>query len=104
MGGITKKNIKTLKLIKSNGFASISFFKKIEITMDQKLKNEIQILVNNYKYGDFKKVLSKCSSLVKKYPKNDFLWNLTGLSFQRIGNQENAVTSFKNAIDHNQKK
>ena len=26
--------------------------------MDQKLKNEIQILVNNYKYGDFKKVLS----------------------------------------------
>ena len=71
--------------------------------MDQKLKNEIQILINNYKYGDFKKVLSKCSSLVKKYPKNDFLWNLTGLSFQRIGNQENAVTSFKNAIDHNPK-
>ena len=28
LGGITKKNIKTLKLIKSNGFASISFFKK----------------------------------------------------------------------------
>ena len=50
--------------------------------MDQKLKNEIQILINNYKYGDFKKVLSKCSYLVKKYPKNDFLWNLTGLSFQ----------------------
>ena len=71
--------------------------------MDQKLRNEIQILVNNYKYGDFKKVLSKCSSLVKKYPNNDFLWNLTGLSFQKIGNQENAVTSFKNAIDHNPK-
>ena len=71
--------------------------------MDQKLRNEIQILVNNYKYGDFKKVLSKCSYLVKKYPKNDFLWNLTGLSFQRIGKQENAVTSFKNAIDHNPK-
>ena len=28
LGGITKKNIKTLKLIKNNGFASISFFKK----------------------------------------------------------------------------
>ena len=27
LGGITKKNIKTLKLIKSNGFASISFLK-----------------------------------------------------------------------------
>ncbi len=71
--------------------------------MDQKLNNEIQILVNKYKYGDFKGVLDKCSSLVKKYPKNDFLWNLTGLSFQRIGNQEKAVTSFKNAIDHNSK-
>ena len=67
--------------------------------MNQKLNNEIQILVNKYKYGDFKGVLDKCSSLVKKYPKNDFLWNLTGLSFQRIGNQEKAVISFKNAIN-----
>ena len=28
LGGITKKNVKILKLIRSNGFASISFFKK----------------------------------------------------------------------------
>ena len=28
LGGITKKNIKILKLMKTNGFASISFFKK----------------------------------------------------------------------------
>ena len=69
--------------------------------MNQKLNNEIQILVNKYKYGDFNGVLNKCSSLVKKFPKNDFLWNLTGLSFQRIGKQENAITSFKNAINHN---
>ena len=69
--------------------------------MNQKLNNEIQILVNKYKYGDFNGVLNKCSSLVKKFPKNDFLWNLTGLSFQRIGKQENDITSFQNAIDHN---
>ena len=65
--------------------------------MNQKLNNEIQILVNKYKYGDFNDVLNKCSSLVKKYPKNDFLWNLTGLSFQRIGNQEKYLV---NKLNH----
>ena len=82
----SQKNIKTLKLIKSNGFASISFFKNRNID-GSKLKNEIQILVNNYKYGDFKKVLSKCSSLVKKYPKMIFM-ELNWISFQRWQSRE----------------
>ena len=71
--------------------------------MNQKLNREIQILVNRYKYGDFKEVLNKCSHLLKKNPKNDFLWNLTGLCFQRIGNHYKAITSFQNAIENNSK-
>ena len=41
--------------------------------MNQKLNNEIQILINKYKYGDFNGVLNKCSSLVKKFPKMIFV-------------------------------
>ncbi len=71
--------------------------------MSQKLNEEIQILVNRYKYGDFSEVLNKCSNLLKKNPKNDFLWNLTGLCFQRIGDHYKAITSFQNAIESNKK-
>ena len=71
--------------------------------MNQKLNEEIQILVNRYKYGDFNEVLNKCSNLLKKNPKNDFLWNLAGLCFQRIGNHYEAITSFQNAIENNSK-
>ena len=52
--------------------------------MSSNIDKEIQILVNKYNYGDFNSVLKKCSKLLEIYPKNDFLWNLSGLSFQRI--------------------
>ena len=71
--------------------------------MNHKLNKEIQILVNRYKYGDFNEVLHKCSNLLKKNPKNDFLWNLTGLCFQRIGDHNKAIISFQNAIESNKK-
>ena len=60
-------------------------------------------LINKYKFGDFNEVLNKCSSLLKKNPKNDFLWNLAGLCFQRVGNHLKAITSFQNAIENNSK-
>ena len=75
----------------------------IKLTMNQKINKEIQILVNRYKYGDYNEVLNKCSHLLKKNPKNDFLWNLAGLCFQRIGNHYKAITSFQNAIENNSK-
>ena len=69
--------------------------------MNKNLNQEIQKLINMYKYGDFSGVLKKCSLLVKKHPKNDFLWNLAGLSFQQIGDNKNAITSFQSAIHIN---
>ena len=71
--------------------------------MSAKLNADIQILVNKYKQQNFTDVLRKCSALLKKHPKNDFLWNLTGLSFQRIDKNQNAITSFQNAIEANPK-
>ena len=70
--------------------------------MKKNLKEEIQVLINNYKLGDYNLVLKKASLLVNEYPKNDFLWNLSGLSFQQIGDHKNAITSFQNAISSNQ--
>lgn len=69
--------------------------------MNKNLNQEIQTLINMYKYGDFSGVLKKCSLLVKTHPKNDFLWNLAGLSFQKIGDNKNAITSFQSAIHLN---
>ena len=43
--------------------------------MKKNLKEEIQVLINNYKLGDYNLVLKKASLLVIEYPKNDFLWN-----------------------------
>ena len=60
-------------------------------------------LINKYKFGDYNEVLNKCSSLLKKNPNNDFLWNLAGLCFQRVGNHLKAITSFQNAIENNSK-
>ena len=71
--------------------------------MKKSLNQEIQILVNRYKQGDYKNVIKKCSTLLRENPRNDFLWNLSGLSFQQIGNNKDAITSFQNAINHNQK-
>ena len=67
--------------------------------MSKKLNQEIQILINKYKQQNFSDVLQKSSILLKKNPQNDFLWNLAGLCFQRIQNNQSAITSFQNAIE-----
>ena len=54
--------------------------------MEKDLNKEIQILANKYQAGEFQDVLKKSSVLLKKNPKNDILWNLSGLAFQQIGN------------------
>ncbi len=69
--------------------------------MSKKLNQEIQILINKYKQQNFSDVLQKSSILLKKNPQNDFLWNLAGLCFQRIQNNQSAITSFQNAIESN---
>ena len=71
--------------------------------MKKDVNSEIQLLVNRFKKSDFKGVLDKSSSLVKEYPKNDFIWNLSGLSFQKIGDIKNSITSFQNAVIANPK-
>ena len=71
--------------------------------MKKNINTEIQILINRYNNGEFNDVLKKISLLVKDFPKNDFLWNLSGLSFQKIGNIRDSITSFQNAIQANTK-
>lgn len=71
--------------------------------MKKNINTEIQILINRYNNGEFNDVLKKISLLVKDFPKNDFLWNLSGLSFQKIGNIKDSITSFQNAIQANTK-
>lgn len=71
--------------------------------MMKNLNKEIQILINKFQVGDFKNIIEKCSLLLKKNPNNDFLWNLAGLSFQRINDHKNAILSFNKALAANSK-
>ena len=65
LGGINQSNLKLLRITKSKGFAAINFL-KIKIIYEKNLNQEIQILINRYKQGDYKNVLKKCSTLLKK--------------------------------------
>ena len=67
------------------------------------INKEIQILANKFQIGEFQDVLKKSSILLKKYPKNDFLWNLAGMCFQRKRDNLNAIKSFNKAINSNPK-
>ena len=71
--------------------------------MTTDINKEIQILANKFQIGEFQDVLKKSSILLKKYPKNDFLWNLAGMCFQRKRDNLNAIKSFNKAINSNPK-
>ncbi len=70
--------------------------------MAKDLKSEISILVKRFENGRFKDVIDKSIILLKKND-NDFLWNLLGLSFQKINKLNKSIDCFENAINLNSK-
>ena len=56
--------------------------------------NEIEIVINRFKSGDYNFTINKTTNLLKKSPYNDMLWNLKGLSLQTIGNIKESIQCF----------
>ncbi len=69
--------------------------------MNSDINKEIEIIVNRFKSGDYKFTINKTTILLKKFPHNDMLWNIKGLSLQTIGNVRESIQCFLTSIDIN---
>ena len=64
----------------------------------EKLKSELNKLVNYFKAGDYNYVIQNGKRLLIKYPFSSVLQNLIGNSYQQLGYLDNAKKAFKSAI------
>ena len=71
--------------------------------MNMDANKEIEIVINRFKSGDYEFTINKVSVLLKKFPNNDMLWNLKGLSLQTIGNIKDSIQCFVKSLNINPK-
>ena len=71
--------------------------------MNKNANKEIEIIINRFKKKDFDFTINKTTVLLKKFPDNDLLWNIKGLSLQYTGNVRESIDCFKTAINKNPK-
>ncbi len=55
-------------------------------------------LVTLFKNGEYQKLLDIIPPIIEKNPNENILWYLKGLSFAKLKNFKDAVTSLKNSI------
>ena len=65
------------------------------------LVEKIRVLNNQLKAKNFKKVIEGSQKLLKKFPKNDYVLNLTGMAYQGLAQHKNSIVYFKQALKHN---
>ena len=70
--------------------------------MSNNLKEKISTIIRKFEYEKFEEVINESIIILKKND-NDFLWNLTGLSFQKINQIKKSVDCFENALSLNPK-
>tara|TARA_B100001057_G_scaffold469388_1_gene529679 strand:+ start:3627 stop:5177 length:1551 start_codon:yes stop_codon:yes gene_type:complete len=57
-------------------------------------KKTVQILINNFNANNNKFVISKTKNFLKKFPRVAILYNLLGSSYQKMGQQNEAINVF----------
>ena len=65
--------------------------------MLKNLNHKISILIKKYEYKQFQQVIDE-SIVIHKKNDNEFLWNLTGLSFQNLFKIKKSIDCFENAL------
>ncbi len=68
---------------------------------DQKLLNEIKKVSNIFDNGKYLEAVSKAKKLLNKLPGNEFLVNIIGLSYLKLGHLEEAKNLYIKAIKTN---
>ena len=61
-------------------------------------KNRIVEINNLISLNEFSRALSKCESLVKKFPNNSYLLNLQGLILQQCNQVKKSIICFNKAL------
>lgn len=61
----------------------------------------IKSLLSLYNAGNFASAVEQSSAILKQYPKSSFVWNVLGVSFQRMDKLDNAATAFNKVIELN---
>ena len=64
----------------------------------EKFKIDIKKTLDCFNKQDYKLVIKKTQTLLKKYPNNTFLHNLLGTSFQNLDQLENAKNVFLDSL------
>jgi tetratricopeptide (TPR) repeat protein len=59
---------------------------------------KIKFLQNSYESRNYKKVIEHCRVLTKKLPKNSFILNLMGMSYQGLLRHNEAINCFNLAL------
>ena len=59
---------------------------------------KVKKLQNYYSDGNFKRVIEGCEVLNKKFPNNSFILNLSGMAYQRLGQDYRAIKFFELAL------
>ena len=62
------------------------------------LVEKIKVLQNYLYIGKFKKVIEGCNVLKKRIPENSFIFNLTGMAYQGLGQHLSAITFFRESL------
>ena len=70
--------------------------------MPENINKKISILVKKFEIRKFQDVINESLIILKKND-NDFLWNLSGLSFQNLNQIEKSISCFENALSLNPK-
>ena len=68
---------------------------------DQKLLNEIKKVSNIFDNGKYLEAVSKAKKLLNKLPGNEFLVNIVGLSYLKLGHLEEAKNLYIKMIKTN---
>ena len=61
-------------------------------------QEQLNSLVNLYTHGQYKEALTQASQLLKNFPNDINLYNISGAANQRLGNLEEAVEAYNKAI------
>ena len=92
---------------KSNGAAGESFDQlekrlasspSITSNTQEPSQEQLNSLVNLYTHGQYKEALTQASQLLKNFPNDINLYNISGAANQRLGNLEEAVEAYNKAI------
>ena len=63
------------------------------------LLKEIEKVHNNFKVKNYHYAFERCNKLIKKFPKNPYLYNLGGLALQQMQNITLSINYFQKAIE-----